>query len=63
MKEIITKYPDIQEKILDVLPSDGLIALGVMSQLTANMILSIKDANIDSFINNLKSDLALYEGT
>lgn len=63
MKEIITKYPDVQEKILDALPSDGLIALGVMSQLTANMIISINGANINDFIADLKSNLALYEGT
>lgn len=60
---LITLEPDIQEKILDILPNDGTLALKVMSQLTANMLISIKNANFVDYINNLKSDLALYEGT
>lgn len=60
---IKTIEPDIQEKILDVLPSDGPLALKVMSQLTANIIISINGANVNEFIDTLKSDIALYEGT
>jgi len=58
-----TIEPYIQEAILDVLPNDGHKALDVMAQLTANMILSINNANIDDYIKNLKNHLASYEGT
>lgn len=63
MKEIVTIEPDIQDKILNILPDDGTLALKLMSQLTANMLISIKNANYADFITNLKNDLALYEGT
>lgn len=59
----LTIEPEIQEIILDALPSDGDRALEVMAQLTANMIISIKGANIITYIENLKHHLAQYEGT
>lgn len=58
-----TIEPDIQEAILDALPNDGSLALKLMAQLIANMLLSIKDANVNNFINDLKLNLQLYEGT
>lgn len=59
----ITIEPDIQEAILDILPDNGPKALDVMAQLTANMIIKIKGANINDYVKNLKRHLALYEGT
>jgi len=58
-----TIEPDIQDAIVDILPNDGHKALEVMAQLTANMIISINNANIDDYIKNLKNHLASYEGT
>jgi len=57
-----TIEPDIQEAIIVILPNDGYKALEVMAQLTANMILSINNANIDDYIKNLKNHLASYKG-
>ena len=58
-----TIEPDIQDNILTILPDDGPLALKVINQLAANMIISIKDANINDFITELKSNIANYEGT
>ena len=58
-----TIEPDVQNKLLDILPEDGTLALKVINQLVANMIISIKDANINDFITELKSNIANYEGT
>lgn len=55
--------PKIQDDILNILPDDGPLALKLMAQLTANIILSIKDANVNDYITDLKLQLALYEGT
>ena len=55
--------PDIQEKILDILPDDGAKALNLMAQLTANMIISIDNANVKNYIESLHSHLASMEGT
>jgi len=63
MNAPITIEPDIQEAILDILPDSGPRALDVMAQLTANMIIEIKGANINDYVENLKKHLALYEGT
>lgn len=58
-----TIEPDIQEVILEALPEDGPLAMEVMCQLLANMILSIADASIDKTVERLKFHLADYEGT
>lgn len=58
-----TIEPDIQDAILTILPNDPTLALKVMAQLTANMIISINNANINSYIEDLKLQLASYEGT
>jgi len=55
--------PDIQEIILDILPSNGQLAMELMCQLTANMILSIPNSNINNVIERIKFYLAEYEGT
>jgi len=54
---------DIQEMILKALPADGPLAMDLMCQLMANMILSITEASIDKTIARLKFHLAAYEGT
>lgn len=51
---------DIQETILEALPSDGLKALEVMAQLSANMILSIPEADLDKFITRVRWNYAAY---
>ena len=58
-----TIEPDIQSAILDILPNDGPLAIRLMCQLLANMILSIRADNIDDVINRIRSELAEYEGT
>jgi len=51
--------PEIQEIILDALPANSSRALEVIAQLTANMIISIKDANINNYIDLLKHHLSM----
>ena len=58
-----TIEPDIQEAILDILPDDGLLAIRLMCQLLANMIISIRADNIDDVINHIRAELVSYEGT
>lgn len=58
-----TIEPGIQEKILDTLPDDGPLALELMAQLVANMVLSINGADINTFIACLRRELDLYEET
>lgn len=58
-----TVEPETQEKILDVLPEDGPLSLKIMAQLSANMILSIDNANIDDFIADLRKNMGEYQGT
>jgi hypothetical protein len=58
-----TIEPEIQEKILDILPEDGSLALRLVAQLAANMILSIEGATIGSFVAELKENLEQYAGT
>ena len=58
-----TIEPEIQDNILTILPNDGPTALKVMAQLSANMLISIKDANVNDFVTDLKLQLSLYEGT
>lgn len=58
-----TIEPEIQDKILVILPNDGPLSLKLMAQLTANMIISINDANVTDFIADLHYNLAQYEGT
>jgi hypothetical protein len=52
---------DIQEIILQVLPDDGALALDVMAQLSANMIMSIKGADIESYVQNLRAQYSAYQ--
>lgn len=58
-----TIEPDIQEAILKVLPADGTLAMDLMCQLVANMILSIDEAHLHQTIERIKFHLAAYEGT
>lgn len=52
--------PDIQGKILDILPDDGPLALKVMAQLSANMLSSIDDADLDIYIQDIQNNLKVY---
>lgn len=45
-----TIEPEIQEAILTALPEDGELALQIMAQLCANIVLSVKGANLDRFL-------------
>ncbi len=58
--KIETIEPDIQEKILDALPADGPLALKVMAQLSANMLLEIKGADLGLFIKDIQDNHAAY---
>lgn len=58
-----TIEPDTQELILDVLPKDGLLALELMCQLLANMIISIDGASVTCAIDLIKFHVDEYEGT
>lgn len=49
-----TVEPDAQDSILDVLPRDGSVALEVMAQLSANMVTSIPEADLESFIERVR---------
>jgi hypothetical protein len=59
-----TIEPTIQESIVDILPQDYDLAMGLMCQLLANMMLS-GDApwDINKTIAELKANLAAYAGT
>lgn len=57
----LTIEPEIQDKILDILPNDPSIALDIMAQLSANMLVSIP-SDLDKFIENLKVKHAAYKG-
>jgi len=59
--QLTTIEPEIQDAILDILPNDPAIALDVMAQLSANMLVSIP-ADLDKFIENLKIRFAAYKG-
>lgn len=52
--------PECQDKILDILPDDGNLALKVMAQLSANMLLSIKGADLGLFIKDIQDNFAAY---
>lgn len=60
MTDIPTICPDIQEEIVNMLPDNGHTALKVMAQLCANMLLSIKDADLGLFIKDIQDNFALY---
>lgn len=50
-----------QEAILEILPEDGPLALRLMAQLVANMIISIDEGDIETFIADLRRELATFE--
>lgn len=52
--------PDIQDTILTALPGDGPLALEVMAQLSANMVLSIRGADLESFIERVRHHYISY---
>ena len=54
---------DIQEAILKLLPANGPLAIELMCQLIANMILNIDEAHLHQTIERIKFHLAEYEGT
>lgn len=54
---------DIQEKIIDLLPADGMLALRIVCQLIANMIISIDGATLPQTLNQINYYFADYEGT
>jgi hypothetical protein len=56
-----TIKPDIQEAILCLLPDEGDLALCIMAQLLANMILSIKDANAQAVVDLIWLNLNCYK--
>ena len=58
-----TIEPDIQDAILDILPNDGPLAMRLMRQLLANMILSLEGSSINDVIELIRLNLAEYEGT
>ncbi len=58
-----TIEPDIQEVILNALPADGPLAMELMCQLMANMILSINEATIHKTVARINFHLGEYEGT
>lgn len=58
-----TIEPRIQKAILDILPDDGTIAIEVMCQLMANMILSIDKINVNLVVELIKFNLDNYQGT
>lgn len=58
-----TIEPEVQDIILNILPKDGPIALEVMCQLLANMILSIDGASVTCIIDCIKFHINEYEGT
>jgi len=58
-----TIEPDIQDAILDILPNDGPLAMRIMCQLLANMILSLEGSSINDVIELIRLNLAEYEGT
>lgn len=55
-----TIEPAIQEIILDALPREGNIALEIMAQLSANMVLSIPGAKIEWFLNLVHAHYEAY---
>ncbi len=57
-----TIEPNTQKEIIRILPQDGDLAIDLMCQLLANMILSINKATIDKAVTRLKFHLDEYEG-
>lgn len=57
-----TIEPKAQETILDVLPDDGNLAIEVMCQLLANMILSVP-SNLPKVTERIKFYIDDYAGT
>ena len=53
--------PIIQDEILNILPNDGPLALALMAQLSANMLLSINGPSFDDFIADVRSNLNFYK--
>lgn len=58
-----TIEPGVQNLILNALPDDGPLALEVMCQLLANLILSIDGASVPSAIERIMFHVDEYEGT
>lgn len=56
----LTIEPDTQQIILDALPNEGNIALEVMAQLSANMILSIPGMKLDLFLGMVRAHYEAY---
>lgn len=52
-----TIQPEIQLAIIDILPDDGELALKIMCQMLANMILSVDDASRINTIKFVRTDL------
>jgi hypothetical protein len=55
-----TIEPEIQEQILNILPDDGPLALKIMCQLLANMIMSINHTKLGWVIAEIKTNLVNY---
>jgi hypothetical protein len=60
LKMLKTIEPDIQEKIIDILPNDGPLALKVMAQLSANILLEVKGAELELFIKDIQDNFEVY---
>ena len=52
---------DCQDKILDILPNNPQLALKVMAQMVANMMLSIDDANFEDFSADVKYNIDAFK--
>lgn len=57
---IKTIEPEIQDRVLDILPNDGKLALKVMAQLSANMLLSINGSDLGLFIKDIQDNFSAY---
>ena len=57
-----TIKPEIQSAILELLPEDGPLAIELVCQLLANMVLSIDGATIPLTVKSLEQHFAEYEG-
>jgi hypothetical protein len=58
-----TIEPEIQEKILDILPNDYNTSIDLICQLLANMMLCANGSTWVEIENKIKLNLAEYEGT
>ena len=56
-----TLEPDIQEKIITMLPEDGELAILVLAQLFANVVMSVNGMNINAAVDMIMVNWKSYE--